>query len=397
MENSLKIEELQGLYGSFSIPERVLQRVWQRQNFSKKDLTTVSGRSIKIVDAGRWNSNEGPDFKEAILEIDGERSVGDVEIHFSQDDWFAHGHDCNDVFGNVILDVVLFDPRGGRKSESSVGSERPDLLVLLPLLDQDLEMYALEDALLEADGEARDDWVDQFMALAVVERRKIVWEHAARRWKHKVEIAARRIDALGWQASCHQYALEVLGYSRNREPMHRVSLRHSLDDFVREPDINQVFDSQAGRWKLQGIRPANHPKKRLLQYAEVCRGQPNWPKKMADCFGDIQQMEAVDTAGYRKLADLQGLRESVSSGVFSQHIASSRLNTMLCDALLPLAHAAGICDLENHWMHWYPGDFSERILRFIKMCGLSDRRYPVSVFLIQGSLQLLLEKWSVEQ
>ena len=107
---------------------------------------------VRVLDRGRWNQNEGPDFKEARLEIGGEEIVGDVEIHFYAEDWFAHGHDRDPNFDRVVLDVVLFQPRRLPSSYHRSGKADPELLVLLPLIDLDLEAYALEDALLESEG-----------------------------------------------------------------------------------------------------------------------------------------------------------------------------------------------------------------------------------------------------
>ena len=77
------VEEIQGLYGPFTLTERVVQKIWLRQDFATAGLLTVSGKSLVVKDAGRWNLQEGPDFKEARLIVDGVEIVGDVEVHFN--------------------------------------------------------------------------------------------------------------------------------------------------------------------------------------------------------------------------------------------------------------------------------------------------------------------------
>ena len=72
-------------------------------------------------------------------------------------------------------------------------------------------------------------------------------------------------------------ALEVPGYGRNREVMHRVANYHSPADFAQLESVDGVFDRVGAKWRLQVIRPANHPMKRLEQYQKICRRNPVWP------------------------------------------------------------------------------------------------------------------------
>lgn len=84
--NADNVKEMQGLYGPFILTERVVQKIWFRQDFATQGLVTVSGKSIHVKDPGRWNLQEGPDFKEARLLVDGVELDGDVEVHFNVTD-----------------------------------------------------------------------------------------------------------------------------------------------------------------------------------------------------------------------------------------------------------------------------------------------------------------------
>ena len=86
---------MQGLYGSYSVPESVLQNIWFNGDFNHKGLRTQSGKYVSILNPGRWIENTGPDFLEAVLKIDGKIIVGSVEIHFELMDWFYHQHHKN--------------------------------------------------------------------------------------------------------------------------------------------------------------------------------------------------------------------------------------------------------------------------------------------------------------
>jgi hypothetical protein len=86
---------MQGLYGSYSVPESVLQYIWFNGDFNHSCLRTQSGKTVSVLNPGRWNYNEGPDFLEAVLKIDETILVGSVEIHFEPMEWFHHKHHEN--------------------------------------------------------------------------------------------------------------------------------------------------------------------------------------------------------------------------------------------------------------------------------------------------------------
>ena len=59
-----ELQEIQGLYGSFSLSERILQKIWLQGDFDQSTLRTESGKRLRVIDPGRWNLLEGPDFLE---------------------------------------------------------------------------------------------------------------------------------------------------------------------------------------------------------------------------------------------------------------------------------------------------------------------------------------------
>ena len=79
--------EAPGLYGHFSVKERLVQQIWEKGDFMTDDLRTIDGEALNIIDSGKWNlAEEGPDFKGARISIDGQTIEGDVEIHFDEKD-----------------------------------------------------------------------------------------------------------------------------------------------------------------------------------------------------------------------------------------------------------------------------------------------------------------------
>ena len=90
-----------------AITEKLLQFIWQFQYFNTQDLRTIGGEKVDILSPGILNVNQGPDFSDAQVRIDGTLWVGTVELHLKTSQWKVHGHSADPGYGNVILHVVL--------------------------------------------------------------------------------------------------------------------------------------------------------------------------------------------------------------------------------------------------------------------------------------------------
>ena len=382
------VQEVQGLYGPFSVSEKIIQKIWLQGEFHQAGLQTSSGKDLKVRSPGIWNMNEGPDFKEARLEIGGEEVIGDVEIHFYANDWFNHGHDTNPNFDRVILHVFLYpDATGYAASKCEMES-----LVLMPLLERDLEEFAMEAALLDLEQVNELEWFGRFMERSLAERRALLDRLAAVRWEQKVGYSKKRLACSNWSDCCHASTLEVMGYARNRSTMHKIAECYSREDFSTSFDAEEVYREFRAEWKLSGCRPANHPKLRLQQYARICAANPNWPDQLRSLLETAEFIESADPAAFRKTASLKDLETRISQEVFQGVLGSKRLNTLLCDAIFPLAAAAFGEEWAPYWQHWYPGDFPDSFARFYQQAGLGESRVPMSNGQMQGILALFVSK-----
>src|SRR5947208_2977164 len=128
------VAELQGLDGSFSFAERLLQRIWLRGDFDPVQAITMDGRAVRVLHPGNWNRLGGPDFFDAQLIVGGMRMRGDVEIHLRASDWKAHGHREDPKYRRVVLHVVLFPPADHAAQTLHADGSSIPVLALLPLL-----------------------------------------------------------------------------------------------------------------------------------------------------------------------------------------------------------------------------------------------------------------------
>lgn len=97
--------------------EEVLQYCWSNRLF---DDLTVRGQVVSVVDVGTLNTSDGPDFMMAKIRLGDLLWVGSVELHLRASDWYAHGHQDDPRYEELILHVVLDDDREVRDRSGKV-------------------------------------------------------------------------------------------------------------------------------------------------------------------------------------------------------------------------------------------------------------------------------------
>ncbi len=103
--------------------EDFLHYVWKFLKIdSPYSLHTTANEPIEIISNGYHNTeNSGPDFFNAQLIINSQKWAGNIEIHLKSSDWYAHNHQNDSAYENVILHVVWeHDVEVYRKNNSPI-------------------------------------------------------------------------------------------------------------------------------------------------------------------------------------------------------------------------------------------------------------------------------------
>lgn len=381
-QEATAVEEVQGLYGPFQFPELLLQKIWAERAFRAAGARTEQGESVRVIRAGRWNRQEGPDFKHAEIEIDGQPRAGDIELHLREPDWRTHGHAEDRNYDNVVLHVVLFPP--SRATSVGANGQLIPILTLLPLLWHDLEEYAADAAVSRIADRPADRLAQAWLELSPEACRARIIAAARARWQGKVHYARLRVKRLGWSAACHHAALEILGYRFNRVPMLTVATRWPLAAWAAgEVDPEDVFVSMADQWRLGAVRPANHPRRRLLAYQSWTRHAPDWPAAL-EAVGRDWPDRKDELSPESEVADLRRRhrlkvwwREVMARVGVDGVVAQPRADNLWGDGLLPLLAAAEILPEAEAFLWWYmswPGDQAANLAKAARLIGVADGR-----------------------
>jgi hypothetical protein len=86
--------------------EALLQYIWQHKLWQPIPLITTSGKKLHILKTGVVNHENGPDFFNASIVLDGIELHGNIEIHIKASDWLKHAHQKDARYDKLILHVV---------------------------------------------------------------------------------------------------------------------------------------------------------------------------------------------------------------------------------------------------------------------------------------------------
>ncbi|MBO0592106.1 DUF2851 family protein [Cellulophaga sp. E16_2] len=86
--------------------EDFLHFIWKHKKIPTANLISTTNEAIEIVKVGTHNYFAGPDFFNSQIRIGNQLWAGNVEIHIKASDWYAHNHELDANYANVILHVV---------------------------------------------------------------------------------------------------------------------------------------------------------------------------------------------------------------------------------------------------------------------------------------------------
>lgn len=89
--------------------EDLLHFIWKYKKLQLENLKGSNNETIQILDVGSHNLLSGPDFFNAKVRIDEQLWAGTVEMHIRSSDWYAHNHEKDPNYQNVVLHVVWED------------------------------------------------------------------------------------------------------------------------------------------------------------------------------------------------------------------------------------------------------------------------------------------------
>ena len=274
--------------------EEFLYYIWENR-LTDKDLKTTEGDQVDVVATGYRNTDSGPDFLEAKIQIGDKLWAGHVEIHVKSSDWNRHGHQNDKAYKNVILHVVY-------ENDTQVNS--------IPTLELkghfDGSLFAQYQKLISS-----KNWIPCEKSIAqvpVFTRFSWLDRMAVERLESKSGAVIKTLEAnqFDWEDALYKLLMRYFGLKVNNEAFEYLAnvlpfktlLKHAdnllqleamlrgcagflEDDFTEEYPLLlkrefsvmkakfNLLTMPAERWKFMRMRPSNFPTIRLAQMAQL--------------------------------------------------------------------------------------------------------------------------------
>lgn len=283
-----------------SPPELLLQSIWQHQRLLRDQLNTLDGQPVRVLHPGFRSVEGGPDFRGAVVQIgDGLPRTGDVEVDLRSSGWRAHGHDRNPAFQKVILHVIWESERPAPGA--------PPVLPLHHALDAplgELSLWLGNQSSQSLPEHLRGQCCAPLRELSAEQLTELLHQAAQVRLQSKASQFQARARQVGWEQSLWEGLFRALGYKHNVWPMQRLAelrprwsngkgetlavqarllgisgllplelsrsqsgadnyVRQVWDQWWRERDEFSDCILPRTLWNFHGLRPANHPQRRL--------------------------------------------------------------------------------------------------------------------------------------
>lgn len=350
--------------------EKLMQYVWKHRLWRSEDMVTNTGKKVRVVDPGLLNTDAGPDFFNAKIEIDGHMWVGNVEMHYRATDWKRHHHDSDKAYDSVILHVVAKDDAPVRRTN---GELIPQLVLeVSPQFNAD---YAsLVGATIEVPCATK---IKQVPHLTIVE-----WVEglAFERLHGKVERIHQLLDSFNgsWEDVCYVTLARNFGFGINNDAFERLARRTPLRLLGKHSDsvlqIEALLFGQAGMldaqkpgmdsyynqlcteyaflsnkfqltpmekesWKLFRIRPQNFPYRRIAMLAQFIEGGFRMMNRILEAEGEkeMRALFEVELSGYWTKHYTFGKPNERTTATLSR----SSTDIILINTVAPLLYAYG--------------------------------------------------------
>ncbi|MBS1950631.1 MAG: hypothetical protein OJF59_000852 [Cytophagales bacterium] len=280
--------------------ESFLHYLWQFQYFNKENLLTTAGEPLVILKTGTLNAHAGPDFFNAKITIGKLEWVGNIEIHIKSSDWYAHHHQTDQAYKNVILHVVWDNDRPVVN-----GKEILPTLELKSRVSESLlkEYKKIINSSASVACEKMFASVNELIKISMLDKSLM----------QRLEIKAETVFSLlklnkgDWEETVYQLLAKNFGFKVNADPFFLLSKSLPYKIIQKQSKLVQVealFFGQAGllstrtkdpyltslcneysflaekfslkktqlnigQWKFLRLRPANFPTLRMAQFASL--------------------------------------------------------------------------------------------------------------------------------
>ena len=380
-----------------------------------KVLQTTEGEIVEVVATGYHNTDSGPDFLEARIQIGDKLWAGHVEIHVKSSDWNRHGHQNDNAYKNVILHVVY---------ENDLKVNNIPTLELKGHFDETL--FANYQRFISS-----KNWIPcekNIAKVPVFTRLSWLDRMAVERLESKAETVTKILEAnqFDWEDALYKLLMRYFGLKVNNETFEYLSnilpfktlLKHAdslmqveamlmgcagflKEDFTEEYPLLlkrefavmkakfNLLTMPAERWKFMRMRPSNFPTIRLAQMAQLIHKNGGLFSKIkaAKSTAEVKALFDVATSAYwethyrfeTRLPNPPDplKRGSHGSRKMAKHLGDTTADVLIINAVAPLLFCYGklhkdesVCETAMLFLEETVAE-DNAVIRHFASCGIT--------------------------
>ena len=305
-----------------------MQYVWKHRLWRSEDMVTNTGKKVRVVDPGLLNTDAGPDFFNAKIEIDGHMWVGNVEMHYRATDWKRHHHDSDKAYDSVILHVVAKDDAPVRRTN---GELIPQLVLeVSPQFNAD---YAsLVGATIEVPCATKIKQVPHLTIVEWVEG--LAFERLARRTP--LRLLGKHSDSV---LQIEALLFGQAGMLDAQKPGMDSYYNQLCTEYAFLSNKFQLTPMEKESWKLFRIRPQNFPYRRIAMLAQFIEGGFRMMNRILEAEGEkeMRALFEVELSGYWTKHYTFGKPNERATATLSRN----SIDIILINTVAPLLYAYG--------------------------------------------------------
>ncbi len=409
------------------LSEKLLHFIWRYQRYDFQNLITETGQNLQIIQVGQLNTNAGPDFLEAKIQINEILWAGNIEIHIKSSDWLQHNHEQNPDYNNVILHVVW-------ENDKEIVRENGQNIPTLSLKNK-VENRLLSDYQSLMNNPAPIPCFSQFEKINNITKMLMLEKILVNRLERKAEIVLNLLNENNgdWEETTYQLLARSMGFGLNSMQFEQLAKlvplkiiqKHNnnilsieallfgtaglIDQPVDEYSTNlkkeflflkakYKIDHTIGgfEWKFMRLRPANFPTVRIAQFSQIVKNTRSLFSYfiMFDNLDNLKKMLATQPTTYWK----SRVKFGESSNEKYIGIGKATIENLIINTVVPILVAYSMAKNEPEYIEKAIGIIEKlkpennKITRFWETLNLSSKSAFDSQALIELYNEYCLKK-----
>lgn len=334
------------------------------------NLKTANSDTVNVLKPGTQNFNSGPDFFNGRIRIGKTTWAGNIEIHLKSSDWYAHRHQNDPAYENIILHVVYQNDKPVRRENG----EQIPTLELIGKFDPSIyskycdflksdKWIACENQIVEVDYFKRMSWLDSLMAERLNQKAELIETELDKTGNDLQEVFYRKL-ARNFGFKTNSDTFELLAtylplklLAKHKDEVMQIEAllfgtagmlnENFKDDYPRQLHKEYEFLSKKYSiktidkklWKFMRMHPGNFPTIRISQFARLIQNSSALLNQILEAgkLSTASNLLKVYASDYWK----NHFRFDTKSETKTKSLGTASVNLILINTIIPFLFVYG--------------------------------------------------------